>query len=90
MEKREQGEMRMTYSGIMRKNKEKVVHVRFERTAADGKIEFAEGILPEGLIEKSIGFSLEECKALEFYLTENCAEIFEQAQKINDDVFWLR
>ncbi len=82
-------EMRMTYSSVMRKGKEKVVHIRFEREV-DGKTEFAEGILPECLIEKSIGFTLEECKALEFYMKENCESIFEQAQKINDDVFWLR
>lgn len=82
-------EMRMTYSSVMRKGKEKVVHIRFERVV-DGKTEFAEGLLPEGLIEKSIGFTIEECKALEFYMKENCAQIFEQAQKINDDVFWLR
>ena len=82
-------ELRMTHSSVMRKGKEKVVHIRFEREV-DGKIEFAEGLLPACLIEKSIGFSLEECKALEFYMTEHCKEIFEQAQKINDDVFWLR
>lgn len=82
-------EMRMTYSSVMRKGKEKVVHIRFERET-DGKTEFAEGLLPDCLIEKSIGFTLEECKALEFYMKENCESIFAQAQKINDDVFWLR
>lgn len=89
MENHDNEQLKMTYSGIMRKNKEKVVHVRFERTV-DGKTEFAEGILPDCLVEKSIGFTLEECKALEFYMKENCDSIFEQAQKINDDVFWLR
>lgn len=82
-------QMNMTYSGIMRKDKKKVVYVRFERQV-NGETEFAEAVLPEGTIEKSMGFTPEECKALEFYLKENCQDIFERAQKINDEIFWLK
>lgn len=81
--------LQMTISSVMRKEKGKVVYVRFERREGE-KVHFAEGVIPDCTFEKSYGFSDEEMAQLKFYLKENVAEIFEQAQKINDKEIWLR
>lgn len=77
-------EIRMTYSGVITKNNQKIVHVSFER----GK-DFAEGSLPSGKIEKSTGFSTEETQQLSLYLLQNADDIMKKAQKVNPLRNWL-
>lgn len=77
-------EIRMTYSGVITKNNQKIVHVSFER----GK-DFAEGSLPSGKIEKSTGFSAEETQQLSLYLLQNADDIMKKAQKVNPLRNWL-
>ena len=78
-------EIRMTYSGVITKNNQKIVHVSFER----GK-DFAEGSLPSGKIEKSTGFTAEETQQLSLYLLQNADDIMKKAQKVNPLRNWGR
>lgn len=71
-------EICMTYSGVITKNNQKIVHVSFTR----GK-DFAEGILPSGRIEKSSGFTPEELVQLSGYLRQNADDIMKKAEKVN-------
>lgn len=70
--------MQMICSGILRKNGEKIIYVRFERGS-----DFAEGSLPAGKITSQNGFSPEEIAQFEEYMTENRFEIIEQAKSVN-------
>ena len=66
-------------SGILRKNGEKIIYVRFERGS-----DYAEGSIPEAKITShSGGFTDEELEQFESYLSENRFEIIEQARTIN-------
>ena len=71
-------ELRMTYSGIITKKGQNIVHVFFER----GK-DYAEGSLPSGKIEKSSGFSPAELKLLSHYLLQNAEDIIEHARHVD-------
>lgn len=75
-------ELTFTYSGILTKENQKVVSVRFERIV-NGKKEFAEGILPKCDIIKSEGFLEEEIENLEVYLMENVDDIMNKAKQIS-------
>lgn len=75
-EKSEQ--MQVTCSGILRKDGEKIIYVRFERGA-----DFAEGSIPAAKITSHSGFSPEEIRQMEDYLSENKFEIIEQAKTVN-------
>lgn len=79
-------ELRMTYSGLLLYKGEKTVRVKFER----GKNDFAEGIVPSGLIEKSSGFSNEELEQLSDYLKYNAADIMTKAKEVNPIRDWLK
>lgn len=85
---KQEEQVNMTISSVMKKKGQKVVHVRFERKQ-DGKLHFAEGIVPDCTFERVYGFSEEEMAQLKFYLKENMHTIFEEAQKINEKEFWL-
>ncbi len=78
-------EVTMLVSGFVMKDNRKIVRVSFLR----GKC-MAEGILPDGFIEKSIGFSQEETQKLELYMRANRQEIFEQAKEVNPIRSWLK
>ena len=71
-------ELRMTDSGIINQNGQKIVRVSFERGN-----DYAEGILPSGNIEKSSGFSSEETEGLSRYLLQNAEDIMERAKQVN-------
>lgn len=71
-------EMKVLVSGMLRKEDKKFVRVSFLR----GK-DWAEGIVPDGIIEKSEGFTAEEIGKLEDYLEGEKAEILEQARSVN-------
>lgn len=70
--------MQMICSGILRKNGEKIIYVRFERGA-----DFAEGSLPAAKITSQQGFSPDEIAQFEEYMSENRFAIIEQAKSIN-------
>lgn len=74
----------MLVSGIINKEGRRFVRVSFIR----GK-DIAEGIVPDGIVERADGFSDAEVAKLERYLRENCGEIMEQARQINPIKNWL-
>ena len=78
-------ELRMTYSGLLMKDGEKMVRVSFER----GKNAYAEGIIPRGIIEKSSGFSKEEIEMLTIYLQDNATDIINRAKGVNFLNEWI-
>ena len=73
-------EVSFTYTGILRKGKEKIVRFRFAR---NGERDYAEGVIPGGCIETSKGFTQEELASLRFYLKTNEAEIMQKAKEIS-------
>lgn len=77
-------ELRMTYSGVITKKNQKIVHVSFERGT-----DYAEGILPSGKIEKSSGFTDEETAQLSSYLLQNAADIMKKAEQVNPLRNWM-
>lgn len=78
-------EMNMLISGFFTKDNRKMVRISFVR----GK-DFAEGLLPDGIIDRSEGFSVEEIGKLEKFMRNNREEIFAQAKEINPIRSWLR
>lgn len=74
----------MLVSGILSRDGRKFARVSFVRGG-----DVAEGRVPEGIIERTEGFSEEEVKQLERYLREHCGEIKEQAKKVNPIKNWL-
>ncbi len=79
-------EFRMTYTGLLpQKDGKKIVRVIFER----GK-DYAEGIVPSGLIERSSGFSKEELQQLSSYLVQNGDDILAKAKEVNPLRNWMK
>ena len=70
--------MNMICSGILRKNGEKIIYVRFERGE-----DFAEGSLPTAKITSQSGFTPDEIEQMEAYMSDNRFEIIEQAKSVN-------
>ena len=70
--------MKMICSGILRKNGEKIIYVRFERGE-----DFAEGSLPTAKITSQSGFTPDEIEQMEAYMSENRFEVNEQAKAVN-------
>ncbi|MCI8542387.1 MAG: hypothetical protein HFH95_03565 [Lachnospiraceae bacterium] len=52
-------------------------------------IDYAEGILPEGIVVKSEGFTEEEVSKLEAYIRANRKDILKQAKEINPLRNWI-
>ena len=77
-------EVKMIISCVVAKGDRKMVRVSFLR----GK-DYAEGILPDGMIEKSRGFSEEEVVKLENYMRANRQDILRRAKEINPLRNWL-
>ena len=83
-------ELKFTYTGILLNKKgEKVVRVCFEKQEKEGR-KFAEGVLPEGKIDASFGFTEEEIAKLEEYLKEYSADIMHKAREITGITHWLK
>ncbi len=78
-------ELRMTYSGLLLKDGEKMVRVCFER----GKSDYAEGIVPRGAIVKSSGFTGAELEQLTVYIQDNATDIINRAKNVNFLNEWL-
>ncbi len=79
-----QNELKFTYSCILPRGKDKIVRVTFER-----KNGYAEGIVPDGKIEKQNGFSQKEVEQLEQYLKANKDTIMKQARDITGISHWF-
>lgn len=71
-------EMQVLVSGMLRREEKKFVRVSF----LWGK-DWAEGIVPDGIIEKSEGFTKEEIGKLEEYLAGERAALLEHAKRVN-------
>lgn len=68
----------MLISGMIQKNGKSFSRVSFMRGQS-----WAEGIVPDGIIEKSEGFSEEEIAQLTAYLVQEKNMILEQAKGVN-------
>ncbi|MEG0962180.1 MAG: hypothetical protein RR139_07870 [Lachnospiraceae bacterium] len=79
-------EICMTYSGLLMIKGKKIVRVNFQRNPND----YAEGIVPSGMIEKSFGFNQEELEQLSHYLKTNADDILLKAKEINPLGDWLK
>jgi hypothetical protein len=78
-------EVRMLISGFVVKDKKRFVRISFTRGKA-----YAEGIVPDGIIERSEGFNGEEILKLEKFIRVHKEEILAQAKEINPIRSWLR
>lgn len=79
------GEVTMLVSGIVVKDNRKIVRVSFLRDN-----DYAEGIMPDAVIEKSKGFNPEELTKLEKFLRLHKEEILQQAKEVNPIRSWLK
>lgn len=77
-------DLRLTYSCILPRGKQKIVRVTFENNNS-----YAEGIIPDCKIEKQKGFSKEEIKQLELYLKFNKDDILQKARAITGINHWF-
>ena len=83
------GEMKMTYSAIVRdKNNNKIVRVMFERKNG-ASTESAEGVIPDGKIVSQNGFTPDEVSQLEDFLRANSDSIMAEAKVISNPLKWL-
>ena len=79
------GEVTMLVSGLVVKDNRKIVRVSFLRDN-----DYAEGIMPDAIIEKSKGFTAEELTKLEKFLRLHKDEILQQAKEVNPIRSWLK
>lgn len=77
-------EVKMLISCVVEKEGQKMVRISFLREK-----DYAEGILPEGMVVKSEGFTQEEVKKLEDYIRANRQDILRQAKEINPFRNWI-
>ncbi len=83
-------EVKMLVSCVVEKEGRKIVRISFLRGMEKGhSTDYAEGILPDGIIVKSDGFSEEEVRKLEAYIRANRQEILKQAKEINPLRNWM-
>ena len=79
------GEVTMLVSGLVVKDNRKIVRVSFLRND-----DFAEGIMPDAIIEKSKGFTVDELTKLEKFMRLHKEEILQQAKEVNPIRSWLK
>lgn len=77
-------EVKMLISCMVEKEGKKIVRLSFLRGN-----DYAEGILPEGIIEKAKGFTEEEVGKLERYIRTNRKDILQQSKEINPLRNWM-
>lgn len=77
-------EVKMLISCVVEKEGKKMVRLSFLRGN-----DYAEGILPEGIVEKAKGFTEEEIRKLERYIRNNRKDILQQAKEINPLRNWM-
>ena len=71
-------EIQMMVSGRLKKDGREIVRVSFFR-----KDDYADGVLPDAVIEKTSGFEEKELAILEKYLRDHKDEIYAQARTVN-------
>ena len=93
--------VKMLVSCVVEKEGRKIVRISFLRgmeeehsmeehsMEEEHSMDYAEGILPDGIIVKSEGFSEEEVRKLEAYIRANRQEILKQAKEINPLRNWM-
>ncbi len=74
-------EVKMMISCVVEKDNRKIVRVSFMRGS-----DYADGVLPDGMIEKSGGFSQEEVRKLENYLRTNRRDILRQGNQSSPEL----
>ncbi len=79
------GEVTMLVSGFVVKDNRRIVRVSFLRDN-----DYAEGIMPDAIIEKSKGYTSEELTKLEKFLRLHKEEILQQAKEVNPIRSWLK
>ena len=84
-QKAEDIEIKMLVSSLLKKDGRQYARVSFLRGE-----DIAEGIVPDGKLERVSGFSEEEAAGLRFYLAANKEAILEQAKQIDPLTNWLR
>lgn len=77
-------EVKMLISCVVEKEGKKIVRLSFLRGN-----DYAEGVLPEGIVEKAQGFTEEEVRKLERYIRTNRKDILQQAREINPLRNWM-
>mgnify|MGYP001025310907 CR=1 FL=1 len=83
-------EVKMLVSCVVEKEGRKIVRISFLRGMEEERsIDYAEGILPDGIIVKSEGFSETEVQKLEAYMRANRKDILKQAKEINPLRNWM-
>lgn len=81
--------LNLIYSCLLHKDDKQIVRVTFEETDSKGG-KFAEGIVPDGIIEKQKGFTEEEIVQLETYLQTHTEDIFAKAKEISGIMHWMK
>lgn len=71
-------EIQMMVSGRLKKDGREIVRVSFFRND-----DYADGVLPDAVIEKTSGFEEKELTILEKYLRDHKDEIYAQARTVN-------
>ena len=71
-------EIQMMVSGRLKKDGREIVRVSFFRND-----DYADGVLPDAVIEKTSGFEEKELAILEKYLRDHKGEIYAQARTVN-------
>ncbi|WP_300803068.1 hypothetical protein [uncultured Acetatifactor sp.] len=83
-------EVKMLVFCVVEKEGRKIVRVSFLRGMEEERsMDYAEGILPDGIIVKSEGFSETEVQKLEAYMRANRKDILKQAKEINPLRNWM-
>lgn len=83
-------EVKMLVSCVVEKEGRKIVRISFLRGMEEERsMDYAEGILPDGIIVKSEGFSETEVQKLEAYMRANRKDILKQAKEINPLRNWM-
>lgn len=71
----------LTYSDIVDNDIVEFVNVRFERANDKGGFDFAEGMIPHFVFNKTYGFSEDELLQFERYLRNNSSLIWDFARE---------
>ncbi len=83
-------EVKMLISCVVEKEGRKIVRISFLRgMEGSSSMDYAEGILPDGIIVKSEGFSQTEVQKLEAYIRANRQDILKKAKEINPLRNWI-
>lgn len=84
-------EVKMLISCVVEKEGRKIVRLSFLREKEKGhSLDYAEGMLPEGIVTRSEGFTEAEVRKLENYMRANRQDILRMAKEINPLRNWMK